>query len=80
MASILGEAFPDRSISTREAPDWFVRLVATFDPSARPVVGNLAGRTLDVDGSDAPADMGFDYIPSRDALLAAAEHLAANSA
>jgi len=80
MASILREAFPDRRISTREAPDWVVHLVATFDPSARPVLGNLAGRTLDVDGRDAPADMGFDYIPSRDALLASADHLIAHGA
>ncbi len=80
IASILREAFPDRRISTREAPDWVVRLVAAFDPSARPVLGNLAGRTLDVDGSDAPADMGFDYIPARDALLASAEHLIAHGA
>jgi dihydroflavonol-4-reductase len=42
------------------------------------VAGNL-GRNLDVDGSDAPRELGFEYVPARDAVLASAAFIAART-
>jgi dihydroflavonol-4-reductase len=79
MARVLKAAYPDRKIATRQAPDFLVKVMALFVPLMRTIASNL-GRNLDVDGSDGPRELGFTYTPSRDALLASAEFLAARSA
>ncbi len=79
MARTLKAAYPDRKISTRQAPDLLVRAMALFVPLMRAIATNL-GRNMDVDGSDGPRALGFAYTPSRDALLASAEFLAARNA
>ncbi len=78
MARVLKAAYPDRKIPTRQAPDFLVKAMALFVPLMRTIASNL-GRNLDVDASDGPRVLGFTYIPSRDALLASAEFLAARS-
>ncbi len=79
LASALKQQFPDRKISTRQAPDLVLKLVGKFDKTVGQVVGNL-GRNSDVEASNAERVMGFTYIPSTDALLAAAEYVVANPA
>ncbi|MGL4256787.1 MAG: NAD-dependent epimerase/dehydratase family protein, partial [Microbacterium sp.] len=75
MAGILAAAYPARpGLSGRVAPDWLVRTMATFVPLMRTAAKGL-GLNAEVDGTDAPRQFGFDYIPSRDALLASAEFL-----
>lgn len=78
MARTLKQAYPERKISTRTLPDPVVRVLARFLPAMGPVVANL-GHNPDVDASDGPRVMGFEYIPSRESLLASAEYLAARS-
>ncbi len=75
MARVLQAAYPDRKISTRQAPDLLVRVMARFVPLMRTIASNL-GRNLDVDGTDGPRALGFTYTPARDALLASAAFLA----
>jgi dihydroflavonol-4-reductase len=75
MARVLKSAYPDRKISTRQAPDFVVKAMALFVPLMRTVASNL-GRNLDVDATDGPRVMGFAYTPARDSLLASAAFLA----
>ncbi len=74
LARTLKGAYPDRKIASRELPDMLVKVMATFVPMLKSVAANL-GRNLDVVGTDAPRAMGFDYIPSRDSVLASAAYL-----
>lgn len=74
MAKTLADAYPDRKIKTRTAPNFLIKLAGRFDKTAAQAAHNL-GRNLDVDGSKAERDMGFTYIPTEDALRASAEFL-----
>lgn len=76
MGGILAGAYADARLKHRIAPNWLVRAMAVFVPLMRTAANGL-GFNAEVDGSDAPRQFGFDYIPSRDALLAAAEFLRA---
>lgn len=78
MAGILAGAYPEAGLSGRVAPDWLIRAMATFVPLLRTAAKGL-GLNADVDGADAPRQFGFDYIPSRDALLASAEFVRAGA-
>lgn len=78
MARVLADAYPDRKISTRVAPNWVIRLMARFQPGLRAVAKNL-GVNGQVDGHDGPQQMGFTYISSSDALRASAAFLVAHS-
>jgi dihydroflavonol-4-reductase len=75
MGRVLKAAYPDRKISTRQAPDPLIKAMAVVVPLMRTIASNL-GRNLDVDGSDGPRVMGFTYTPASDALLASAAFLA----
>lgn len=74
MAALLSEVYPDAGITRRVAPDWLVRTMSAFMPVMKTAAQGL-GLNADVDGSDAPRQFGFDYISSRDALLASAEFI-----
>ncbi len=76
MAGILASAYPEAGRKGRTAPDWLVRTLATFVPLMRTAAKGL-GLNAEVDGTDAPRQFGFEYIPSREALLASAEFLRA---
>ena len=77
LAKALAQAFPDRKISTRTAPDWFIRLMARFVPMLKMIAASL-GRQSAVDGSKAASTFGFTYIPPTEAVLASAHYLAEN--
>ncbi|GAA4729992.1 aldehyde reductase [Isoptericola chiayiensis] len=79
MADVLRAAYPDARITTRVAPDWLIRVLSAVVPAMRTASRGL-GLNADVDGSDAPRQFGFDYISSRDALLAAAESVRGGAA
>ncbi|MFV0458613.1 MAG: hypothetical protein ACK5MT_07590 [Actinomycetales bacterium] len=74
MAQPLKAAYPDRKISTLTIPDAVAQIMALFVPSMRSVVPNL-GRNGDVDGSDGPRELGFEYSSSQDSLRASANYL-----
>jgi dihydroflavonol-4-reductase len=73
----LARTYPGRNITTRQAPDWLVRLLGRFVGDMRTVAASL-GRNLDVDGSKAERIMGFTYIPTDRALADAAEYVLAH--
>lgn len=77
VARTLADAYPDRKISSRKSPRWFLKVIARFDERVAQVAGNL-GRNGDVEATKAERVMGFTYIPNTEALLASAEYIANN--
>jgi dihydroflavonol-4-reductase len=74
MARTLKQAFPDRRVVTREAPDWLIRMLARFDRSIATIAPDL-GRRIDVSAERARAMFGISFIAAPDALLASARML-----
>ena len=74
MARLLKEAFPDRRIPTREAPDWLIRALGLVMPDMRAAAAFLGGRDL-LSNDKARRLFGMDFIPPGDALLASARSL-----
>lgn len=63
-----------RKVSSRELPNWVVKLVALFDPTARQIVPEL-GRALRVDDTVTREALDMHYIPMADAAAAMARSL-----
>ena len=63
-------------ITTRNVPDWLVRLVARFNPVARAVVGEL-GSVRNMDASHAKAVLGWATRAVEDSILDSARSLIA---
>jgi dihydroflavonol-4-reductase len=76
MARILKEAFPDRRIVTRVAPDMVVRFLGIFDKAIRSIVPIL-GQREDLNGARARDALGLDFIDGRKALVETARSLIA---
>lgn len=57
IAQAIKDAFPDRKIVTRLAPNFVIRLIGYFDPAIKSIVPNL-GRTDKFDNSRAKATLG----------------------
>ena len=74
MADVLREAFPDRRIARREAPDWLIRLLALRDRPLRTVVPIL-GRRDEISTGRARDELGMAFRPPREAVRAAGEAL-----
>jgi dihydroflavonol-4-reductase len=55
-----------RKVPARPMPDWMLKLVALFDPVARPVVADL-GRWYGVDNSTTRRTLGMEFIPASQA-------------
>ena len=75
-AKTLADAYPDRKISTRKAPNLLIKMMGMFMPIMKQAAHNL-GRNGDVTATAAEEVFGFTYIPSKDAVLASAEFVAA---
>ncbi|QHQ36175.1 SDR family oxidoreductase [Algicella marina] len=72
MARILKVAYPERRIVTRSAPDFAVRLLATFSPAARSIVASL-GRRDDFNTNAAEEILGISFRPAEEAVRTAAD-------
>jgi dihydroflavonol-4-reductase len=70
--SQLGEAA--RKVPSRELPNWMVKLVALFDPTARTIVPEL-GREVRVDNTLTRDALQMKFIPAADAAAAMARSL-----
>ncbi|MFW2389994.1 MAG: SDR family oxidoreductase [Polyangiales bacterium] len=68
----LGEAA--RKVPRRNLPDWVVRLVGLFDPTARQIIPEL-GREVPVDDTWTRETLQMTYIPATDAAVAMARSL-----
>lgn len=77
MAKTLSEAFPDKKIPIRSAPNWLVKVMAVFIPLMKTVAMNL-GRNSDVEAGEAEQAFGFTYVPRDEALLEAARYIETN--
>ena len=71
-----GSGDPAGRVTTRNVPDWMVRLVARFNPVARAVVGEL-GSVRNLDASHAKAVLGWATRPVEDSILDSARALLA---
>lgn len=74
IAVALKQAYPEQNISTREIPDFSIKALALISSQAKAIVGNI-GLNGEVDGSDAPKVMGFEYLSPTDAVLASVQYL-----
>jgi dihydroflavonol-4-reductase len=62
----------------REAPAWLLHIMGIFSKDAKAIAGNL-GRTLAVSGAKAEKTFGIRFIPVKDAIIASAEAVKANT-
>jgi nucleoside-diphosphate-sugar epimerase len=72
VADILREAYPDRTIVKRTAPDWIIKLVAAFGGPARQIINDIGNEKI-FDGRKGEALMGHPYIAARQSILETAE-------
>lgn len=74
MADLLAEAYPDRKVTTRRAPDWLIRVIGLFDKSVRTIIPSL-GIEMKPDNGRARRVYGMRFIEARDSVRDAAEFL-----
>ncbi|MEL6436997.1 MAG: aldehyde reductase, partial [Pseudomonadota bacterium] len=72
IAKVLAEKYPDRKIATRVAPKWLLAILKFFDPTIRSIYPILGLRRA-ADTAVSRETLGIDFIPVKDAVLAAAE-------
>ena len=63
-----------RKVPARELPDWFIRLIALFDPAPRSITPYLS-REYHVDNSITREQLGLSFIPPMEAVLASARSI-----
>lgn len=72
MAKILADAYPNRKISSRTAPNWLIKILALFDSEAKAIVPVL-GLSRSADTRVSRQVLGISFIPAKEAVLASAE-------
>lgn len=77
MAQILSDAYPERHICTKRAPNWLIRFKALSDPSFRYVVVNL-DRRRELSNRQSREILGIDFRDARESLLETADYLVKN--
>ena len=76
MAKTLKAAYPDRQIAMRAAPAWLLRLFAPFDAEIRAILPGL-GRETRLSNARARSELGMEFVPAPEAVLATAHALIA---
>lgn len=71
------QAFPERNIITRRAPDWLIKLLAIFDADYRTITDDL-GKKNATDASAAKQDLAIIFRSIPEAILETATHLEDN--
>ena len=74
MAKALKDAFPQRKIATRQAPDLLMRIIGLFDGSVATILPEL-GQCAEIDNRRAREILGVDFIPARRSVVDAARFL-----
>lgn len=74
MAETMKQAYPDRGIKAREAPDFLIKMMALFDSDIKTIIPQL-GVPKHISNQRAKDVLGIDFIPARDAILASAESI-----
>lgn len=78
LTKALKQAFPDRKIPTRQAPDLLIRFLALFDKPLRTVVPQL-GREYAVSNTKAKSILGMDFITGQTAIIESGRYIANQS-
>lgn len=73
-ASGFTEAFPQKKIATRVAPDLLMRIIGLFDASVGTILPEL-GQDAEIDDRRAREILGMDLIPARRSVVDAARFL-----
>ncbi|MEM8615952.1 MAG: aldehyde reductase [Pseudomonadota bacterium] len=76
IGAVLRTAYPDRKLPKGELPSWLVKLLTVVNPTLKQIVPEL-GKRRAFDNSKSKTELGIDYIPAKDAILASAETLIA---
>lgn len=76
IAGLIKQAYPNRAIKTRVAPDFLLKVMAMFDPSIKTILPSL-GVEKHVSNKRAKALFDMNFIPAEDAILASCESLIA---
>lgn len=77
IAKTLKTAFPNRKITTVQAPSFVIRFLALFDGEIKAVLPTL-GKHIGVNSSKASRVLGIDFIPVEKSLVDTAEYLIEN--
>lgn len=77
LAKAIKDAYPNRRIPTRTAPNWLVKLLAKFDPAIKSVLPML-GRVDKTDNSRAKATLGRGMRQAQKAAVSSAKYLIDN--
>ena len=68
LTAVLKQAFPKRKIPTRQAPNFFIKILAKFDSTLKQVVPHL-GRDSSVSNAKAKELLGIEFISGADAIV-----------
>ncbi|MEL7043172.1 MAG: hypothetical protein AAGL90_16760 [Pseudomonadota bacterium] len=68
----LAAAYPERRLPKGEWPTWLAKLLSVVNPQIKPILPNLGHQRLD-DNRKAQTQLGIDFIPAKDSLVASAE-------
>jgi len=71
IAAHLARTYPNRKISTRQAPGWLLRVLALFDPAIRTILPQLGHKPV-FDTSTTIRDLGVAFTPATTAIDRAA--------
>ncbi|MEP0942058.1 MAG: NAD-dependent epimerase/dehydratase family protein [Rhizobiaceae bacterium] len=77
IAQAIADAFPDRKIVTRLAPNWLIRLLGLFDQQIRSITPML-GQKLDVSNARAKELLAIDFADTRKSAQDSARYLIDN--
>jgi dihydroflavonol-4-reductase len=77
IAQALKTGFPDRKITTTQAPNFVIRLLALFDADVRAILPAL-GKHMGVSSRRAQKVLGINFIPVEDSLVNTAHYLIDN--
>jgi dihydroflavonol-4-reductase len=77
IAQAIKSAFPNRKITTTQAPNILIRFLALFDGEIRAVLPSL-GKHIGVSSRQAQKVLGIEFIPIEDSLVDTANYLIDN--
>lgn len=72
VGDILAAAYPERRLPKGELPTWLAKLLSVVNPQIKPILPNLGHQRL-YDNRKAQTQLGIDFIPAKDSILASAE-------
>jgi nucleoside-diphosphate-sugar epimerase len=72
VADIVREAYPDWDVTTKQVPDWIIKVIASFGGPARQIINDIGNEKV-FDGAKSEKLLGRKFIGAKEAVLATAE-------